>query len=150
MKLRRVFLLLASLVTGTRMAACGSGGDVGLGGTCFLVTDCKEGLFCLRAEGSDNGTCSGKGGLVGIEPTSDAGLDGNETGTEPMSDADGVSNEADTTPDSAKSPDAQRDSETADHTAPPEDTGAPPVDSGAQETPPSDAGVADTASATGG
>ncbi len=170
-KLRRVSLLLAFVVTGgiaaSLDAACVSDGDVGAGGTCFLVTDCKEGLFCLRPAGSDNGTCSGKAGLESIEPVSDATLDHADVEAKPVPEADATPDEMDTVPDSATSPDtatsvppdaevkqdatAQRDGPTPDQAAPPADTGTPPTDSSTpDDTSPADTGSPDSAPTSDG
>jgi len=132
-RLRLIFLLLATAaLVADLTVGCSSSGDVGPGGTCFLVTDCQEGLFCLRPDGSDNGTCSKD--LAKIQPAADATL----ADTAPMPGADAAPGDAAGAADSAAGPDSQ----TLDHAAPPADTGTPPADSGTPDTAPADTGSA--------
>jgi hypothetical protein len=137
-------VLLAGAAGGNLGVACDSGEDVGPGGTCFLAMDCKEGLFCLRQDGSDNGTCTGTSGLTDIQPAADGALDG--AGNEPMPGADAApEEEAAPSSDSGTGPDARKneskDAQTPDHAAP-EDTGAPPLDTGTPDSSPADTGSA--------
>jgi hypothetical protein len=147
-RLGRALLLFAVLsagaIAGNLTVACSGTDDVGAGGTCFLTTDCKEGLFCLRADGSDNGVCTGKGGLGGIQPVADGAID---SGVEPMSDAT-PEEEAAPESDSAPSSDAQSDAQKGSKDAQTSDHAAPPADGSAPDTSIADTGSSDTAPAT--
>lgn len=146
MRLRRIFLLLAAgALAGNLAVACDSAEDVGTGGTCFLLTDCAEGLFCHRPDGSDNGTCEGKGQLGTIQPVSDATLA--DAGAGPMPEPDAA---ADAAPppaeDSATGEDApapQVDAQTADRTAPVDSGGGKP-DTSTPDTSVPDTSLPDT------
>jgi hypothetical protein len=163
MRPRRIFLLLAAgALAGNLAAACDSAEDVGTGGTCFLLTDCAEGLFCHRADGSVSGTCEGVGQLGTIQPAGDATL----ADATPMPEPDAAPADAAPPPaeDSATgedAPAAQVDAQTADRTAP-KDGSPPPVESGTAKpdtsTPdtsvsdtsaPADTGTTDTSSSPG-
>ena len=139
-RLRTFVVLATSALVGGLAIACSSDGDVGAGGTCFLVTDCKEGLFCLRPDGSDNGTCSSD--LKNIQPPADATL----ADTSPTPAPDAMPEKGDGAPaDSPSGSDsATTDSSTGDEPAPSRDTGALPMDSGIPDTAPADTGPAAT------
>jgi hypothetical protein len=163
-RLRRIFLLLtAGALAGNLAVACDSAEDVGTGGTCFLATDCAEGLFCHRPDGSVSGTCEGVGQLGAIQPAGDATLA--DVGSMPEPDAapgDAAPPPAQDSATGEDAPPAQVDAQTADRTAP-NDTGAPPpVDSGSGKpdtsvpdtsvpdtSVPADTGSADTSSSPG-
>jgi hypothetical protein len=126
-RLRRIFLLLAAgALAGNLAVACDSAEDVGAGGTCFLLTDCAEGLFCHRPEAGVSGTCEGKGELGTIQPAGDATLADAGPMPEP---GDAAPPPAEDSATGEDAPTAQVDAQTADRTAP-ADTGPPPVDSG--------------------
>jgi hypothetical protein len=171
-KLSRVSLLLAlfafsatGTIVGGFVTGCDSSGGVGPGGTCFLLSDCQEGLFCLRPDASDNGTCANKGELGQIQPpssTTEAGVGvapSPEAGSAAAGEDAGAAEDAalmqpmDASPDSAASPDTsigtQKDAEVPDRATPPEDASAfDVVESGTPEASPADASAADTAPTT--
>jgi hypothetical protein len=145
-RLRRIFLLLAAgALAGNLAVACDSAEDVGVGGTCFLLTDCAEGLFCHRPEGGVSGTCEGKGELGTIQPAGDATL----ADAGPMPEPDAAPGDAAPPPaeDSATgedAPAAQADAQTADRTAPVDSSGGGKPDTSTPDTSAPDTSVPDT------
>jgi hypothetical protein len=104
---------------------CGSSGGATSGQTCYMATDCAQGLYCYGVTLTTPGKCTSNASMA--QPPSDGAIP--DGGIAPELDAPATSDTAVPQKDSA-SVDVSVDSKPTKDSAAPPDMGPPPMDSG--------------------